>query len=252
MEAYDPKSCNALEKPYYKPIEAALRWCNLVTHEAEILRATGEAILPPVNAFPQWPCLRANAEKILDAIHNKAMPYGRDGRVVKQGEQVAAHRLTIRHADLKVWMAQNYPDQKPKFLFDEIERNTHAAINRDAFVALQVERDALKARIDRAEAWAKVTIPEMNNLRAELDELRSLASKQAAPSARAETTYLNIIGGLLGLMLEVTPGGKKGSAYDSQAAIISALLAHHSGKPGIADSTLQQKFAEAKRSIQSS
>jgi len=51
------------------------------------------------------------------------------------------------------------------------------------------------------------------------------------------------------LMLGTTPGGQKGSAYDSQAAIISALLAHHGGKPGIADSTLEQKFADANRSI---
>lgn len=69
---------------------------------------------------------------------------------------------------------------------------------------------------------------------------------------RKETTYLNIIGGLLGLMLGTTPGGQKGSAYESQAAIISAMLAHHGGKPGIADSTLEQKFSEANRSIKAS
>ena len=66
---------------------------------------------------------------------------------------------------------------------------------------------------------------------------------------RAETTYLNIIGGLLGLMLGTTPGGKKGSAYDSQTAVIDALLAHHGDKQGIAKSTLEQKFADANRSI---
>jgi len=79
------------------------------------------------------------------------------------------------------------------------------------------------------------------------------ASQTPALSAplqrRAETTYLNIIGGLLELMLSTTPGGQKGSVYTSQASIISALLADHRGKPGIADSTLEQKFAEAKRSI---
>lgn len=150
MEAYDPKSCNALEKPYYKPIEAALRWCGLIAHEAEILRETNDCIYPSVEAFPMWPCLRANVEKIHDAIMNGEIPYGRDGRAVADDDHVAEHRRTVRHTDLKVWMARHYPDQKPKFLFDEIERSTHSSINADAFRALQAERDALKARIEKA------------------------------------------------------------------------------------------------------
>ncbi|GAA4403165.1 hypothetical protein [Quisquiliibacterium transsilvanicum] len=69
------------------------------------------------------------------------------------------------------------------------------------------------------------------------------------PSRRAETTYLNIIGGLIGLMLGKSPGGQPLSVYDSQAAIIAALLAHHEGKPGMSERSLEQKFAAAKRSL---
>lgn len=249
MEIYDSKSCSALEKPYYKPIEAALRWCNLIAHESHILQVTGEALFPPASAFPQWPCLRANAEKIFDAIQNHELPYGRDGRTVDPGEQVAKQRLTIRHTDLKTWMAKHYPDQKPKFLFDEIERSTHAAINADAFRALQADRNAARAELETARKWAESQLREMEAMRGERDSLRAMVDKQTATNPRAETTYLNIIGGLLDLMLGTTPGGQRGSAYVSQAAIISALLAHHGGKPGIADSTLEQKFADAKRSI---
>lgn len=68
-------------------------------------------------------------------------------------------------------------------------------------------------------------------------------------NSRERTTYLNIIGGLLDLMLGSTPGGQKKSAYDTREAIISAMLAHHGGKPGIAESTLDKKFTEAKRSV---
>jgi hypothetical protein len=68
-------------------------------------------------------------------------------------------------------------------------------------------------------------------------------------NSRERTTYLNIIGGLLDLMLGSTPGGQKKSAYDTRDAIISAMLAHHGGKPGIAESTLDKKFTEAKRSV---
>lgn len=66
---------------------------------------------------------------------------------------------------------------------------------------------------------------------------------------RAETTYLNIIGGLLALMLGKSPAGKAQSVFDNQAAIISALLAHHADKPGIAQRTLEEKFAAANRSL---
>ncbi len=96
-DGYNEKSCSALEKPYYKPIEVALRWCNLIQHEEDILRATGNALFPDIGAFPQWPCLRANAEKIYDAIQNEGLPHGRDGSTVTPGDHVAKERLTIQH-----------------------------------------------------------------------------------------------------------------------------------------------------------
>ena len=67
--------------------------------------------------------------------------------------------------------------------------------------------------------------------------------------ARAQTTYQNIIGGLLDLMLGKTPAGKPQSVFKDQAAIISALLAHHEGKPGISTRTLEEKFAASKRAL---
>ncbi len=86
-------------------------------------------------------------------------------------------------------------------------------------------------------------------MRGERDSLRAIVEKMSAPGDRAETTYMNIIGGLLALMLGKSPAGKAQSVYESQAAIISAMLAHHEGKPGIAARTLEEKFAAAKRSL---
>jgi hypothetical protein len=94
MNNYDEKSCSALEKPYYKPIEAALRWCNLIQHETVILQTVGDELFPPLGAFPQWPCLRANAEKVYDAIINDELPCGRDGKTVSAGDHVRKDRLT--------------------------------------------------------------------------------------------------------------------------------------------------------------
>lgn len=249
MESYNAKSCHALSKPFYHPIEAALRWCGLIDHEAEIIEKIGYGCIPTIRDFPQWPCLRINIEKIFDALINGEMPCGRFGQAVNPDEQVAAAKKTVRHTELKAWMTKHEPGQKPAFLFDEVERGTHAAINVDAFRALQVDRDATRAELEKFRQRAESTLREMEAMRGERDSLRAMVDKQVAPNQKAETTYLNIIGGLLDLMLGTTPGGQKGSAYVSQAAIISALLAHQGGKPGIAVSTLEQKFAEAKRSI---
>lgn len=249
MEQYDKNSCNALEKSYYRPIEAALRWCNLIQHEVKILEATDIELLPPISAFPQWPCLRANAEKIVDAILNKELVHGRDGKTVGPEDHVARHRLTVRHTDLKAWMAKYYPDQKPKFLFDEIERTTHSAINADSFRALQVELKAAQARIEKATEIYRAQKAKIDELEAERNVLISNQSAKATPNARSEATYLNIIGGLLSLMLSKNDKGTFRSEYRKQEAIIADLVELHGTKDGIAKSTLEGKFAAANRSL---
>lgn len=158
METYDSNSCNTKEKLYYRPIEAALRWCNLINHETMILATVGAELLPSTGAFPQWPCLRLNAEKIWAAIQDGELSYGRDGKTVPAGETVRKDRITVKHTDLKTWMQKTYPDQKPNFLFDDVERSTHTAINADSFRTLQADRDALNARIEKAEELAKEAI----------------------------------------------------------------------------------------------
>jgi hypothetical protein len=71
----------------------------------------------------------------------------------------------------------------------------------------------------------------------------------APPTQKEKTTYLNIIGGLLDLMLGETPSGKKQSVFNNNTAIIDGLLARHNGRRGISKRTLEEKFAEAKRSL---
>ncbi|CDH34131.1 hypothetical protein [Xenorhabdus bovienii] len=248
--SYDSKSCSSLEKAYYTPVEAALRWCNLIAHEVLILERVGTGVLPSVGMFPQWPCLRVNAEKILDAIHNGEIPYGRDGKTVNQGEQVAKHRLTIRHSDLKTWLTKNYPNQKPPFLFDSIEQKLHAGITVEAYQTLETENKRLNIRLQDAIKTFKQQKEQISELQGERDSLRQMVDNYNPNiNPRSETTYLNIIGGLLDIMLGTSPSGKQLSVYNNQASVISALLACHEGKSGISARTLESKFAEAKRSI---
>jgi hypothetical protein len=68
---------------------------------------------------------------------------------------------------------------------------------------------------------------------------------------RSETTYQNIIGGLLDLLLGKTPGGRAHSIFKDQTAIVEALLASQPGRPGLSKRTLEAKFAQAKRTLKS-
>ena len=67
------------------------------------------------------------------------------------------------------------------------------------------------------------------------------ASEPMAP--RAETTYLCIIGALLELVRTPRPD------RDSEAAVIRELIGSFNHLPGIAKSTLERKFADAKRQM---
>jgi hypothetical protein len=62
-------------------------------------------------------------------------------------------------------------------------------------------------------------------------------------SSRERTTYLNIIGALLELVLTPRAG------RESQAAVVSEVVQNYGEKQGIAKSTLEQKFAKAKRTL---
>jgi hypothetical protein len=158
----------------------------LIDHESIILETSDGSGSLPLHQFPQWPCLRANTEKIFDAIENGELQHGRDGKAVQVGDHVAKGRITVRHTDLKAWMARCYPDQKPVFLFDEIERTSHTAINADAFRALQADRDALKARLDNAEKWWKENSAKLTALESELTKMKS-------PTAGLATTERNTL-----------------------------------------------------------
>ena len=115
---YLESSCHPEELAFYRPIEAAIRWCGLYVHEERILSELGEAFVPERGQFPQWPCLKVNAEKILYAMVNGELPFGRDGREVSILEDVADQRKTVGHHQLRAWMEKEYPQQRPAFLFD--------------------------------------------------------------------------------------------------------------------------------------
>ena len=76
-------------------------------------------------------------------------------------------------------------------------------------------------------------------------QARDTQVASASLHPRAEATYLTIIGALLELVRTPRPG------RDSDAAVIRELIDNYSDKPGISKTTLESKFAEARRRLNS-
>ncbi len=247
---WENDSCEAVQAyftVYPVPIAAAL-WCGIAPAEVQENLDMSTQTARGVYKHPYIPCLEPRCRAIHDAIDKGLLPYSREnGKVVE--EYVAVERRHVSRQHLKDWIAAQFPSDKPAFLFDEIERNTHSAINKDAYQALQADRDALRARLEKA-------ADEYRKLRTERDELITEKEKlvdQFRPEKdlglRAETTYLNIVGGLVALFLMKTPGGKPHSVFNSQSALIDQMLAHFK-KPGVTKRTLEEKFAAANKSLE--
>ena len=223
-------------KVFYHPMEAAIRWSNLIRFEDQILQKIGAKKIPGQDDFPRWPMLRLNTERIFDALWNGDLAYGRAGITIDDPSLV----------DLKIWMSLFYPDQKPEFLFDAVERQMHPAIGVETIQTLIAEKEALRIRLADREQSFNILYEQHQLLR---EQAKSLGAAGREVSARSETTYLNILGGLLNMMLGKSPGGMPYSSFETMESVISALLAHYEGRPGISERTLWAKFTAAKRHL---
>ena len=153
--------------------------------------------------------------------------------------------------DLKAWMAHYYPGEKPAFLFDEIERALHPAISLDTVGALLAEREVIKVRLAEFLSAHETLRVEHEALLKQHAACSADAERANTPGPRSESTYLNIVGALLTLLLGKAPSGMPYSSFLTQEAIISAMVAHHGNAMGITERTLQAKFALARRNLQS-
>jgi hypothetical protein len=238
---------NPHTKTFYRPIDAALRWCNLIHYEAEIVQAAWSCPEKLSTLFPQWPALHAATEKIYDAVRNGELPFGCLGISVPRGSYVEPFQLTIRHSDLRHWMQVYYPDQKPDFLF-ESGGDAHK-VSFGSFLALQADRDTLLRELNTLQHYLQDILQDLQTIGLERDDLKAMVKTHTQLSARSEITYQNIIGVLVDLFLGHSPAGNPLSVFKSQAAIVDAIIARHQDVPGLSKRTLDEKFAAANRSL---
>lgn len=239
---------NPLAKTFYRPIDAALRWCNLIRYESQIVQAAGSCPEKLRILFPQWPCLHANTDKIYDAIRNGELPYGCFGISVPQDIPVELPLLTVRHSDLRLWMHIYYPDQRPDFLFEPVDSSPDK-ISLGVYFALQAERDALLRERNTLQHQLQELEADLQALGLEQESLKAMIKTQGQLSRRSEHTYLQIIGALVNTVLDLSPAGKPLSVFKNQSAIVDAITARYKDIPGLSKRTLDEKFAAANRSL---
>lgn len=244
---YTSNSFNPLAKLFYRPIDAAIRWCNLIAFETQILESAWENPALLAKNFPQWPCLHANTEKILDAIRNHELRYGALGTSVASGTPIDIRLLTIRHTDLKWWMFHHYPDQRPPFLFSPpIDQEN---IRFGTYLTLQADRDALEVQLKATEATLQALMSELQAAGVERENLRTLTENKKHLSDQSKASFLNVIGALVETMLSSSDAGRRHSIFDSQAAIVDSITSHYSGVSGLSKRSLDEKFAAGRRSL---
>jgi len=148
-------------------------------------------------------------------------------------------------------MEQAFPSERPAFLFDDIEQNTHPSISADAYRALKAERDALKRNLSVWGGMYKALRDEKEAIEAERDSLEKMVKTLSTPGERAEVTYQNIIAALLDCIAGNLPETERHPSFASEAKLIEAIDEHFRGYGGLSKSNLSRKFPEAKRALQS-
>ena len=186
---WENDSCEAVQAyftVYRVPVAAAL-WCGIPPEDVDESLSISTETARGVYKHPYIKCLEPRCRAIHDAIEKGLLPCSREnGKVVD--EHVANERRHVSRQHLKDWIAAQFPSDKPAFLFDDIERSTHSAINADAYRSLQADRDALRARLEKAADEYRKLRTERDELLAERDAMAEQLNKPQDPGPRAHMT----------------------------------------------------------------
>lgn len=232
----------------YHPIDAAILWCDLADHQNEILQVDLSHPGSLLKHFPQWPFLHAYAERIYDAIFCGELPATYLGRPITSNDQAERVYWSIRHSDLRVWFARNYPEEKPAFLFSQNIDHSEC-VSLTAHLSLQAERDAGAREIEKLRLAHSAIADEAAALALDHQGLSAQLGSLEVPSEASAFVYYTIIGALMMVMLGKSARGQPRSIYKNQAAVVEAITEQFPGLPGLSKRTLDRKFAEARRHL---
>jgi hypothetical protein len=111
----------------------AMLWCGVPEDQVQGHLIHAKEIRSGIYDLEYMPCLKLRCQLIHTAIEQGNLSVCRENGIpVDAGDHVARARRHVRHKDLKEWMTLNFENDKPSFLFGEIECNALLAINNDA------------------------------------------------------------------------------------------------------------------------
>lgn len=254
---WETDNCATMRAHYevYSIPQAAALWCGIpeneiheILNEAQQVSQTG--LGRSIWRHPSVPCLEPRSRAIAEAIESGDIPHGReDAKPVSPGEHVAHERRHFFGRHLRDWMQEAFPNEKPEFLFYEIERNTHISLTIESFESLRAEKEMLARRIEKAEEEYKKLRSEKDSIAGELEKMKREFEGNEPPSARAELTYNTIIGTLLGIIFGEVPGVDPHQSINNKSDLISKISSYYDEYKGISDRTLYDKFGDAKKAL---
>lgn len=232
----------------YHPIDAAILWCDLSEHENEILQVDLSQPGSLRKHFPQWPNLHDHVECIYDAILSGELPATYLGQPITSESHV--HRLyySIRRTDLLVWFVRSLPDQRPAFLFAQ-NADHSGCVSLNAHLAKQAELDFALSTIEQLQQTYAAATDEVASLSTLNDKLKARFESLGIPSETSEAMQNRLVGALLEATLGKNQNGKQQSIYSSQAALVQTILLRFPGVEGLSKSTIDRRFADARRVI---
>ena len=233
---------------FYHPLDAAILWSGLTSFEAEIRQVDVSSPDKLLHCFPQWPILHAYTERIYDAIVCRELPATFLGQPVASEGSVEWAFLTIRHSDLRMWIARYYPDDKPSFLFGSANAHSHC-ISLGAYLAQSAELQAQQRELEKLRQELITLSSDLEALLSERQAQSNQLDGYDVPSELSNMVFHMIIGSLLEVTLGKSRDGQVQSIYKNQAAIVQAIITRCPTIPGLSKRTLDRKFAEARRNL---
>lgn len=184
-DSWKEDDCTAIIALYsvYSVPQAAALWCGVNEKElqqvlSEVTQLSDSGKGRGIWQHPKIKCIEPRSRAIADGIDKGLLLHGREsGQPVSANDHVAYERRHITGKDLKSWMQKTLPNEKPAFLFDELEQDSHTSISSESYRALKIDRDGLKIRLENSIIEFEALRKEVVFIKTERDSLNEQISK---------------------------------------------------------------------------
>lgn len=178
---------------YYKVPVAAALWCKVPPDQVDSVIQECEEIGRAIFRHPKIPCIEPRCRKIHEAINSGDLPVSReDYKPAQANDHVAPERRHVQRQALKEWIQKEFPSDRPEFLFDEVERGIHPAINKDTYLALQADLNSKDNKISDHQNTIKLLNKKVVQLELENASFKDIVDKKYTPNSISQRRLNNI------------------------------------------------------------